>query len=145
MSRTVAVRPRSPIGYNEALHVYAQAPVAVCPRSPIGYNSVGAVNLQGVAVCPRSPIGYNPPPLVDNGVIVVVCPRSPIGYNYHQRGVSRMIVAVCPRSPIGYNLYRRRRPADGLRFAPDLPSAIMHGFFRLAPSRCGSPPISHRL
>ena len=36
----VAVPPRSPIGYNQALAIFIPRTVAVPPRSPIGYNQV---------------------------------------------------------------------------------------------------------
>ena len=100
--------------------------VAVCPRSPIGYNElILDAAKRRVAVCPRSPIGYNSFSGHDDRIDVAVCPRSPIGYNPFVERVTAAYVAVCPRSPIGYNLPEYHYAVSELRFAPDLPSAIM--------------------
>ncbi len=102
-TRSVAVAPRSPIGYTRRPWRCRRTIVAVAPRSPIGYTD-GRSDAAGssVAVAPRSPIGYTS---------ASACP-SPMSCG-------------CP--PISHRLHFRLRVplADELRLPPDLPSVTL--------------------
>ena len=128
--------------------------VAVAPRSPIGYNSMPAsapprrIELRLLPDLPSAIMSYRdrliairvlrllpdlPSAIIRSAyrshliAIVAVAPRSPIGYNMQQshRIDRALCVAVAPRSPIGYNPRLHVERQVMLRLLPDLPSAIM--------------------
>ena len=106
---SVAVSPRSPIGYNSARRVDYLAPLRLAPDLPsativdgkllrLAPHLPSAGSASSVAVSPRSPIGYNAEP-GHTGRVAVISHGRPLPGGF----------AVSPRSPIGYNFLTTRR------------------------------------
>ena len=144
------------------------ATVAVGPRSPLGYNRVGRqqIGVEGCGWPPISPRLQSGRPPADRRRRLRLAPDLPSATITAMAGPSccscgwppisprlqfpavllvTKLVAVGPRSPLGYNAGTLTTTASALRLAPDLPSATMKGQTPCPRWRCGWPPISPRL
>ena len=123
---SVAVPPRSPIGYNVPARPCCDYSVAVPPRSPIGYNGYGSgktyFTLRFLPDLPSATIGLSASRLATKLRFLPDLPSATIARILRTEAVS------CGSSPISHRLqlsHLNTSICSTLRFLPDLPSATI--------------------